>query len=190
MKLIIGLGNPTKQYEQTRHNIGFMVIDKLAQDLGIVTFQKKFESEYALRVIDGEKILFVKPQTYMNNSGVSVRKWVDYYDIELSDIYVIHDELDLPFGTLRLKKGGSAGGHNGLKSIIAHLASQDFNRLRMGIGKSPFGETIHHVLSNFSGAENTILKDEFIPLAIQVFADMQTISFLNLMNTYNQKKKD
>ena len=189
MKLIIGLGNPTKEYEQTRHNIGFLAIDFLLAELGVVKMKEKFESYYEKMVIDGEQYLFVKPLTYMNNSGRSIKKWVDYYDIEQEDIFVLYDDVDIEFANIRLKIGGSAGGHNGIKSMISCLSDEKFNRIRLGIGRSQHGQMVDYVLGNFSKQQLNILEEETFPLVVSLFKSLTTSTFHQLMNIYNQKKK-
>ena len=130
MKIIVGLGNPGSSYNDTRHNVGFIVLDNY---LGDVKWKKKFNAEYYEEIINGEKVLFVKPLTYMNLSGDAVVQFVNYYDIDLSDILVVHDDLDLKFGTYKLKTNSCDGGHYGIKSIINRLNSKDFARLKIGI---------------------------------------------------------
>ncbi|MGL5042231.1 MAG: aminoacyl-tRNA hydrolase [Culicoidibacterales bacterium] len=189
MKVLIGLGNPTKEYENTRHNIGFKIIDEILLSLGIKTMKEKFESQYELVMIKSEKYLFVKPLTYMNNSGRSAIKWIEYYDIEQEDIFVFHDELDIPFADLRLKTGGSAGGHNGLKSLISHLGTQEFNRIRLGIGRPSRGSVVDYVLGQFSKSETLALENELCPQVLTLFDQMQEQTFIKLMNHHNQKNK-
>ena len=140
MFIIVGLGNPGREYENTRHNIGFAVIDRLAEEEQIQLREKKHRAVIGKGYIDGRKVLLAKPQTYMNLSGESVRELVDYYGIdETEELLVISDDITLPAGQLRLRKRGSAGGHNGLKNIILHLGHEDFQRLKMGVGERPEG---------------------------------------------------
>ena len=136
MKLIVGLGNPGKEYENTRHNCGFMAIDYLAQDLGVTINQAKFKGLYAKIKVEGEDVILLKPQTYMNLSGESVSEVMKFFKIDKEDVLVIYDDLDLPVGKIRIRANGSAGGHNGIKSLIAHLNGQDFKRIRIGIDQS------------------------------------------------------
>lgn len=147
MKLIVGLGNPGKEYENTRHNIGFMVLDHYLDENN---WKKKFDGLYQIIMIGQEKVLFLKPHTFMNLSGNSVRKAVDFYGIEISDILVIQDDLDLPFGKHRIKKNSTAGGHNGIKSIISSLGTDAFCRLKLGIAHDSNFDTIDYVLGKFS----------------------------------------
>ncbi|KOF09089.1 peptidyl-tRNA hydrolase [Planococcus glaciei] len=154
MKLIIGLGNPGKTYEQTRHNIGFKVIDYLASKWNAPLTQTKFKGMYSIIHRPEGKVMLLKPLTYMNLSGESVGALMDYYDIDIEDIVVIYDDLDLPTGQLRLRQKGSAGGHNGIKSLIQHLGTQQFNRIRIGISRPPAGMKVpDYVLSRFSDNE-------------------------------------
>lgn len=158
MKLIVGLGNPGKNYERTRHNIGFMCLDLLAESLGVTIKKIKFESLIAETTYRGEKLILLKPQTYMNLSGNAVRKAVDYYDLELRDILVVYDDIDLDYGSLRLRMKGGAGTHNGMRDIISKLSSEDFPRLRLGIG-SPRGDLSSYVLSPFNAFERSELEN-------------------------------
>ena len=188
MKLLIGLGNPGEKYDKTRHNIGFMALDYLWNRVSGDKLKQKFESLYGEVNNNGEKFLFVFPQTFMNNSGQSVRKWVDFYNLDLEDIYVFYDDMDIPFGDFRLKLGGSAGGHNGIKSMIAHLGTQDFQRVRLGIDRQP-GSTVDYVLGRFSKHQLGILENETFPKVFDLYQDMQSQRFNLLMNTYNTKAK-
>ncbi|MFT4415983.1 aminoacyl-tRNA hydrolase [Fredinandcohnia humi] len=187
MKLIVGLGNPGRQYEETRHNVGFKVIDELSIRLQIPLDKAKFNGIFGQGVIHGEKVLILKPLTYMNLSGESVRPLMDYYDIDVEDILVIYDELDIPVGKIRLREKGSAGGHNGMKSIIHHLGTQDFKRVRIGVDRPSNGMKIaDYVLGRFLDEEAQQIKD-----AIQKSADAAekwiTTPFLQVMNEYNTK---
>ena len=149
MKLIIGLGNPGKEYENTRHNTGFMVLDRLSEKLNIEMTQNKFKGLYGKSKYKGEDVILLKPQTYMNLSGESVRQVMDFFKINQEDILVIYDDLDMPVGKLRLRQSGSAGGHNGVKSIIAHVGTQSFQRIRVGIDKHPRIKVVDYVLGRF-----------------------------------------
>lgn len=183
MKLIVGLGNPDKEYDKTRHNVGFMVIDNY---LGSVNWSNKFNALYCEKVINGEKIIFVKPLTYMNNSGNAVGEFVRYFNIDNKDILVIQDDLDLNVGDYKLKMHSSSGGHNGIKSIIASLGNQDFPRLKVGIGSVKKDEVIDYVLGKFSKSELEVLNELFNTF------DKIINSFINegidkIMNVYNTK---
>lgn len=150
MKLIVGLGNPGHEYEKTRHNIGFMVIDKIAEELKINGFREKFKGLLSEAIIKDEKVFLLKPQTYMNLSGDSIRELINFYKIDpVKDMIIIYDDLDLDFGRLRIKEKGGAGGHNGIKSIISHF-DKDFLRIKCGIGKPENREqVVNYVLNNF-----------------------------------------
>lgn len=161
-RLIVGLGNPEPKYDHTRHNIGFEFVDRLAVDWGVsLQENKKFHGYWAEARRNGEKLGLLKPTTYMNRSGQSLRAVVDWYKIEPESVLVVYDDMDLPLGRLRLRLTGSAGGHNGIKSIISHLGTKDFPRLRIGIGKAKHlgdRQTISHVLGKFAPDEKPILK--------------------------------
>lgn len=186
MKLIVGLGNPDKKYENTRHNVGFMCLDKYLKIRDIdLKFKEKFNSLYLETNINGEKVIFVKPLTYMNNSGEAVRKFRDFYKIDSNDILVISDDLDLDLGKFRLRYNGSSGGHNGLKSIINYLNTDEFKRLRIGIGKNT-NDIVDYVLSKFTKDEFDILDKLFDTLAL-VIDDFLVIDFMMLMSRYNKR---
>lgn len=163
-QLIVGLGNPENKYEQTRHNIGFEAIDALAKAWRIpISENRKFKGKFGEGVTSsGEKIRLLKPLTYMNLSGQAIRAVVDWYKLPPTSVLVIYDDMDLPLGRLRLRLSGSAGGHNGMKSTISHLGTQNFPRLRIGIGKpksmSGNGETVSYVLGKFSSPEMQIME--------------------------------
>ena len=152
MKIVIGLGNPGREYVATRHNVGFMVVGRVARLVGAPEPKRRFRSELTEGVIDGEKLILVAPQTYMNLSGHAVREVVNWYRVPLDDVLIVLDDLDLPFGTLRLRGRGSAGGHRGLESIIEQLGTDAVPRLRFGIGRGR-SEAIAHVLARFSEEE-------------------------------------
>jgi PTH1 family peptidyl-tRNA hydrolase len=186
MKCYIGLGNPGRQYEQTRHNIGFMVIDELSHLFNIPLDQSKHKGLFGVGFYKGEKILLLKPLTYMNLSGESIRAVIDYYQIDIEDLSVIYDDLDLPAGKIRLRQKGSAGGHNGIKSTIAHLGTQEFNRIRLGINRPPKGMKVpDYVLGRFSQDEqpDVIEAVKKAAAACELWLDKP---FLQVMNEYNQ----
>ncbi|MBO0905925.1 aminoacyl-tRNA hydrolase [Jiella sonneratiae] len=159
MLLIAGLGNPGPKYAGNRHNIGFMAVDEIARQANFPAFSKKFSAEIAEGAIAGEKVLLVKPQTFMNDSGRSVGEAVRFYKLEPKDVVVIHDELDLAPGKLRVKTGGGHGGHNGLRSIDAHLATKDYRRVRLGIGHPGSKEAVTpHVLGDFAKVDREWLE--------------------------------
>lgn len=185
MKLIIGLGNPGKQYENTRHNIGFNVIDALADKWNAPLNQSKFNGMYAVVHRPEGKVILLKPLTYMNLSGECVRPLMDYYDIEVEDILVIYDDLDLEAGKLRLREKGSAGGHNGIKSLIQHLGTQQFNRIRVGVSRPPTGMKVSdYVLSKFSKEEQPIMEDAVKKSVDAVEASLSK-KFLDVMSQFN-----
>jgi len=135
ISLIVGLGNPGDEYKKTRHNAGFLLVDALLGDMfGEFSYESRFKASLSKCVIDGKSVRLLKPQTYMNKSGLSVSSCAKYFDIPVEEILVVHDELDLEPGVVRLKKGGGHGGHNGLRDIVSHLSSKDFYRLRLGVG--------------------------------------------------------
>ena len=150
MKLIVGLGNPGKEYKNTRHNVGFMVLDNY---LGKVNWKIKMENYFYLTEVNGEQIMFIKPLTYMNLSGLAVRKIVNFYKIDMKDILVIHDDLDINIGNYKIKRNSSSGGHNGIKSIISELASDAFGRLKLGISKTSQKPVDKYVLGKFTTEE-------------------------------------
>ncbi|MBK16489.1 MAG: aminoacyl-tRNA hydrolase [Prochlorococcus sp. SP3034] len=167
-KFIIGLGNPEKKYSNTRHNIGFLLIEELLNKYNLkATLKNKLKSYYSEYILDGIKYHLFMPNTYMNNSGEAIRSILKWYGIELKDILIIVDDIDIPLGKIRFRKQGSSGGHNGLKSIIKTINSQEFKRIRIGIGSPPLIEgnrdydTVSHVLGKISKEENEILKKVF-----------------------------
>ncbi|MGM9950753.1 MAG: aminoacyl-tRNA hydrolase [Lysinibacillus sp.] len=185
MKLIIGLGNPGKPYEHTRHNIGFDVIDALADKWGAALNQTKFNGMYATVHRPEGKVMLLKPLTYMNLSGECVRPMMDYFDIDVEDIIVIYDDLDLETGKLRLRQKGSAGGHNGIKSLIHHLGTQEFNRIRVGVSRPPAGMKVaDYVLSKFSKEDGPIVREAIDKSCGAVEASLSK-TFLEVMNIFN-----
>ena len=186
MKLIVGLGNIGKEYENTRHNMGFMLVDRYLEYRNITDkFKEKFNAMYVETTINNEKVIFIKPTTYMNNSGIAVRAFVDFYKSSSEDILVISDDLDLDLGKFRLRRNGSSGGHNGLKSIISHLGTDDFKRLRIGISNDK-DDVINYVLSKFSKKELNEI-DEMFNTLVNVLDDYFVIDFTSLMSKYNRK---
>lgn len=183
MKLVVGLGNPGKEYDKTRHNIGFMVLDDY---LGNVKWSTKFNALYYESVINQEKVLFVKPLTYMNNSGNAVGEFVRYFNLDMKDILVIQDDLDLNVGDYKLKFHSSSGGHNGIKSIINSLGNQDFLRLKVGIGSVKKDQVIDYVLGKFSKVELETLNSEFITFG-KIIESFINVGIDKTMNVYNTK---
>ncbi|WP_338864924.1 aminoacyl-tRNA hydrolase [Myxococcus stipitatus] len=190
MKLICGLGNPGREYERHRHNIGFMVVEAMLSRARAELNQEKFAAKVGQGTLGGERILFLEPQTFMNLSGRSVAEAARFYKVAPEDVLVIHDELDLPLGRLQLKAGGGSGGHNGLKSIVSSLGSEAFVRLRFGIDK-PAGPNARervagYVLSNFDDGERRQL-DELIARAVDVTECWVRDGLSVAMNRFNRK---
>ena len=158
MKMIAGLGNPGEKYKHTRHNIGFMFIDLLSETFGIPLDRRDFRARWGRGEIHSEEVILVKPQTYMNLSGYSVSRFKDRFDLPLKDIFVVFDDVDLPFEKIRIKSRGGAGGHKGIQSIISSLRSDCFPRLRMGIGRPEKDEMVEHVLESFTPDERVALS--------------------------------
>ena len=190
MYLIAGLGNPEKKYEATRHNIGFETIDLLANKHGISLTKLKHKALWGEGIIGGQKVIVAKPQTYMNLSGESVRELIDYYKIdEETELIVIYDDISLDVGQLRIRKKGSAGGHNGIKSIIKHLGHDIFPRIKMGVGEKPKGyDLADYVLGHFK-KEERIIMDESAVTATKAVELMVIGEIGEAMNLYNKKVK-
>ena len=186
MKLIVGLGNPGKEYEATRHNIGFQTIDKYASKIGVSITKSKFCGLYGETLVDGEKVLLLKPQSYINLSGEVIRRFVDFYKISISDILIIHDDLDLEIGTYKLKQKGSSGGHNGLKNIEVHLGTQEYKRIKIGISNNKNMDTKDYVLGKLSTEEIKKLN-EVENTVLQILDDYFKVSFGELMSKYNHR---
>lgn len=185
MKLIVGLGNPGKQYEHTRHNIGFDCIDAISEKWGESLNQTKFNGMYATIHRPEGKVVLLKPLTYMNLSGQCVKPFIDYFKIELEDLIVIYDDLDLETGKLRLRQKGSAGGHNGIKSLIQHLGTEKFNRIRIGINRPPAGMKVpDYVLSKFSKDDEPAIQEAIQKTVLAVEAALSK-NFLDVMNDFN-----
>ena len=157
MFLIVGLGNPGREYENTRHNIGFAAIDIIAEKYNIDVNRTKFKGEYGEGFINGNKVILLKPYTFMNLSGESVREAIDFYKLTEEEVLIIYDDISLEVGRLRIREKGSAGGHNGIKSIINHIGTDVFTRIKIGVG-APKGDLVNHVLGKFSKEEVNILK--------------------------------
>lgn len=186
MKLVVGLGNIGREYENTRHNMGFMFVDRYLKDKNITDkFKEKFKAMYIETKINNEKVIFIKPMTYMNNSGLAVKAFVDFYKLSIEDILVISDDLDLDLGKFRLRSSGSSGGHNGLKSIISCLGTDNFKRLRVGISNDG-DDVIDYVLSKFSKTEMAKIDTLFTTL-VKVLDDYFVQDFTSLMSKYNRR---
>lgn len=189
MKLVIGLGNPGKEYENTRHNVGFSFLDfYLSYKKLVPTWKKKFQGLYFETNLFGEKVLFLKPQAYMNLSGTVVFQFVSFFKIDISDILVISDDLDLKIGNFKLKDKGSCGGHNGLRNIEDSIHTQQYKRLKIGISNDKSKETKDYVLSKFSKEERKILEHLYSSLC-SVIDDYFTTDFLLLTSRYNRKNR-
>lgn len=191
MYIIVGLGNPSKEYEGTRHNVGFEVIDALASKYNIDVDTKKHGAYIGKGMIDGQKVILAKPQTFMNLSGESVRSLLDYYKIdEEEELLIIYDDVSLDVGQLRIRMKGSAGGHNGIKSIIAHVGGQVFPRIKVGVGeKPPKYDLADYVLGHFSKAEREKMAEGFEEAACAVEMIVGG-DIPGAMNRYNRKKKE
>ena len=189
MYLVVGLGNPGEEYSKTRHNIGFMAVDEIHNRYNFSPFKSKFEGLIAEGSINSEKVLLLKPQTYMNLSGNSVQKVAKFYKILPQNIVVIHDDKDLSLGKLKAKNGGSAGGHNGLKNIDSQIGNE-YNRIRIGVGSpASHNDTINFVLSRFSKQELDILtpKLELISSTIPELIQKDIAHYSNLIGMHNTK---
>ena len=184
MKLIVGLGNPGKEYEKTRHNIGFMAINNFLKENNLDLNKTKFNGKYTETNIKGEKVILLEPQKYMNLSGEVIRDFVKFYKIDIKDILIISDDLDMECGKIRLREKGSSGGHNGLKNIELHLNTNEYKRLKIGVGNNKMVETKDYVLGKFS-------KDDFekiensIKLSKDIIEDFVDDDFISLMSKYN-----
>lgn len=186
MYIIVGLGNPGREYDNTRHNVGFRVVDAIAEKYGIHVSEKKHKALIGKGVIDGHKVLLAKPQTYMNLSGESVRELIDYYKIdEESQLIVIYDDISLDVGKLRIRKKGSAGGHNGIKNILKLLGHDVFGRIKVGVGDKPKGyDLVDYVLGHFSSEDNKIME-ESVARAAEAVSVILTEGTDRAMNLYN-----
>lgn len=190
MYIIAGLGNPERKYENTRHNIGFDVIDALSEKYSIEVKERGFKALYGKGIIEGQKVILVKPQTYMNLSGESLRQITDFFKTDVQEeLIVISDDIALEAGTVRIRKKGSAGGHNGLKNIILNLGTEEFKRIRMGVGEKPAEwDLIDYVLGHFSKEERSLM-DEGVNDAVKAIGVILTEGPDKAMNLFNKKKK-
>lgn len=193
MKLIVGLGNPGRAYENSRHNIGFMCVSHFAKEYGIKFDRKEGKARTGTGRIGDEEVVLARPQTFMNNSGDSVKRLLDRYKLSPADLLVIHDDMDLPLGKIRLRQNSSSGGHKGASSIISYLGTQDFIRLRVGIGRPEAGETsslfmedevIGYVLSNFTAEEKKVIN-EVIPRVTAAIGRLLAEGLEKAMNGFN-----
>lgn len=190
MFIIVGLGNPGKEYENTRHNAGFNSLDVLAGKYNISIREAEHKALVGKGYIEGQKVILVKPQTYMNNSGEAVREITDYYKVDPeSELIVLYDDISLPVGMLRIRDKGSAGGHNGIKSLIQHLGTQVFLRIKVGVGdKIPEMDLVNHVLGHFNKDDAEVMKESFTKAA-QATVMMLGGDIEKAMNIYNTKPK-
>ena len=194
MYIIVGLGNPTKEYKNTRHNIGFDVIDTIAKENNIDVITRKFKALIGKGVVAGQKVVLAKPLTYMNLSGESVRELVDYYKISVEDeLIVLFDDVSLDVGQIRIRKKGSAGGHNGVKSIIAHVNTQEFKRIKIGVGEKPKAfDLADYVLGHFSKEEREIMDESALKAekAVGLMVQNETDQAMNLYNKKSERHGD
>ena len=186
MKLIVGIGNPGKKYEHTRHNIGFDMIDLLIKKLNLTNVKEKFNGIYYETIINNEKVILLKPQSYVNLSGIVVKKFVDYFKINVDDILIVVDDLDQKIGNYKLKINSSSGGHNGLKSIEQNLGTKNYKRLKIGIDNGNKDNIIDYVLGKFN-KDDRIIIDKILNVGTEIIISFITLSFDKLMTKYNKK---
>lgn len=186
MKLIVGLGNPGKEYEDTRHNAGFKFIDEYAKSKGLTFNQNKFKGLYTTFINNGEKIILLKPQKYMNLSGEVVRDFVNFFKIKTDDILIICDDLDTPLGKIKIKYKGSSGGHNGLKNIEQNLNTNEYKRIKIGISNDKNEDRINYVIGKMP-KEDLNKLNEVTSRSPEILEDYLNLKFDNLMNKYNTK---
>lgn len=192
MKIIAGLGNPGAEYAKTRHNVGFMLVDALAAKLGADDWREKYDAMVLETRIGLEKVLLVKPLTYMNESGRAIGPLLSWYKLEAEDLIVVHDDMDIPAGTIRIRKKGSAGGHNGIKSLLAHVGDEHFARVRIGIGRPLPGWTvIHHVLAPFPSEDVPKIKEaiDYLLTAVECIVTEDVDMAMNKFNPHKKKKE-
>ncbi|MBR2603954.1 MAG: aminoacyl-tRNA hydrolase [Bacilli bacterium] len=186
MKLIVGLGNPGKEYEHTRHNVGFDVIDFFASKVGASIDKDKFQGLYTKGKVDGEDIILLKPQKFINLSGDVMRKYADYFKVNERDILVIHDDLDLEVGKIKLKERSSSGGHNGMKNIEANFKNNEYKQLKIGISNNKESDTKDYVLGKFSKDDREKIE-EAIKKSYDIIIDYINLDFNELQNKYNKR---
>ena len=183
-KLIVGLGNPGKEYDKTRHNIGFMTLDNYASSICKVIDKEKFNGLYTDYISNGEKIILLKPQKYMNLSGEVIKKYIDYFDINIEDILIISDDINLPLGKIRLRGKGGSGGHNGLKNIELHLQTNEYKRLRIGVSNNKNQDLKDFVLGKFSSTDLKVLEEVY-PKTRDIIENIFDKTLESLMSKYN-----
>ena len=186
MKLIVGLGNPGKEYANTRHNIGYIIINKYLNKNGFSLDKSKFNGIYTKVNINGEDVIFLEPETFMNLSGECVKKIMDFYKIDVNDILIIQDDLDLDFGKIKLKENSSSGGHNGIKNIELNLGTNSFKRLKIGISNNKLIDTKDYVLGKFNKEEKEILEKSY-KKCLNIIDDFFKMNFNLLMGKYNKR---
>lgn len=184
MKLIVGLGNPGKNYENTRHNLGFMVLEKYFKKRNINNPKEKFGGIYYETVIENEKVLFLKPQKYINLSGEVLKRYIDFFKLKTEDILIIHDDLDTPCGSVKVKPSGGSGGHNGLKDIEKNIGTKEYRRVKLGISNNKDLDTKDYVLGKLSGNDKDLIN-QAIDKTVELIDDYFVLTFENLMNKYN-----
>jgi len=187
MKLIVGLGNPGIIYKNTRHNVGFLVIDEFCKKNNITLNEKKFNGIYSSTTINNDKIILLKPLNYINLSGEVIKSYINYFKIDIDDLLIIHDDMDTEVGNFKLKLSGSSAGHNGLKSIEQNIKTQDYRRLKIGISKDTNSDRKSYVLGCFTKEEKVKIK-EIVKLSNNIILDYIEFDFNKLMNKYNKKQ--
>ena len=186
MRLVVGLGNIGSEYDNTRHNMGFILLDSIATKYSVNINKDKFGGKYGNFIYNEEKVILLKPQKYINLSGEVLIEYVNYFKVDISDILIINDDLDMDFGKIKLKTQGSSGGHNGLKNIELHLKTKKYNRLKVGISNNKKIDTKDYVLGKFNNEEKKILCDLKFEV-LNIFEDYMNMNFDILMNKYNKK---
>ncbi|MEW6145596.1 MAG: aminoacyl-tRNA hydrolase [Thermodesulfobacteriota bacterium] len=189
MILVVGLGNPGSEYASTKHNLGYLTVDEIGKRAGVDLKKKKFKGVYGEGALNNDKLILLKPETYMNRSGESVSSAASFYNIPAENIIIVHDELDLPAGTVRIKAGGGSAGHKGITSVMNELGSGDFVRVRIGIGKPKRKSgTVSHVLSKFNKAESEVARESVLRAADAVFEIIQE-GLQKAMNKFNVRQE-
>ena len=186
MKLVVGLGNPGKEYENTRHNVGFNIVDLYLKKKGLTLDKEKFNGKYTKTNINNEEVIILEPQTYMNLSGESIKSIMNFYKIDTKDILIIQDDLDMDLGKIKLKENSSSGGHNGIKNIEDMLGTNDIKRLKVGISKNKLIDTKDYVLGKFSKEEKEVLEKTY-NICLNIIDDFFVMNFDLLMGKYNKR---